>query len=157
MLRLSYILHEHGWATASISDGEATVETDVSYLSDALGDLARAARGILRGMPEAAFRFQQEPGEHRFVVSREDDGVRVTVYRLSDTFSRARTGEPVMVAECSLCEFATECINCLRRVLDEHGEAGYRQRWKNADFPWQEYRDLLELRRELPAAARPAN
>jgi hypothetical protein len=156
MLRLSYILQEHGWAAASISDGDATVETDVSYLSDALGDLARAARGILRGMPEATFSFQQEPGEHRFVVSREDDGVRVVVYRFADTFSRARAGEAIMVAKCSLREFATECINCLRRVLDEHGEAGYRQRWKNAEFPSQEYCDLLELRREL-SAARPAN
>ena len=157
MLRLSSILHEHGWATASISDGDATVETDVSYLSDALGDLARAARGILRGMPETSFSFQQEPGEHRFVVSRQDDGVRVNVYRFADTFSRAGTCEPVMVAKCSMREFATECINCLRRVLDEHGEAGYRQRWQNADFPLQEYRDLLELRRELPTPARRAN
>jgi len=157
MLRLSYILHEHGWATASISDGNATVEMDVSYLSDALGDLARAVRGILRGISEVTFSFQQEPGEHRFVVSREDDRVRVTVYRFADTFSQARTGESVMVAECSLRQFANECINCLRLVLDEHGEAGYRQWWKNADFPLQEYRDLLELRRELKTAARPAN
>jgi hypothetical protein len=152
MLRLSYILQQHGWAAASISNGNATIGMDVSYLSDALRDLARAARGILRGLPEATFSFQQEPGEHRFIVSREDDLVRITVYRFADTFSRARAGEPVMVAECSLHEFATECINCLRRVLDEHGEEGYRQRWKNADFPSREYRDLLALRRELSAA-----
>ena len=153
MLRLSYILHEHGWAMASISDGVATVEMDVSFLSDALGDLARAARGILRGMPEATFSFQQEPGEHRFVVSRGGDGrVSVNVYRFPDTFSRSRRGELVMTIECGLREFATECINCLRRVLDEHGEAGYRERWRNADFPLREYRDLLALRRELSAA-----
>jgi hypothetical protein len=156
MLRLSYILQQHGWATASISDGDAAIEADVSYLGDGLGDLARAARGILRGLPEATFSFQQEPGEHRFVVSREDDRVRIAVYRFAETFSRARLGEPVIIAECSLREFATECINCLRRVLDEHGEEGYRQRWKNADFPSCEYHDLLELRRELPAAG-PAN
>jgi hypothetical protein len=156
MLRLSYILHQHGWATASISDGESTVESDVSYLSDALGDLARAARGILRGLPEATFSLQQEPGEHRFVVTREGERVRVEVYRFADTFARSKRGDLVLTAECSLREFATECTNCLRRVLDEHGEAGYRERWKNAEFPLHEYRDLLDLRREL-SAARPAN
>ncbi len=156
MLRLSYILQQHGWATASISNGDTAVETDVTYLSDGLGDLARAARGILRGLPEATFSFQQEPGEHRFVLSREDDHVRLAVYRFAESFSRARAGEPVLVAECGLREFATECINCLRRVLDEHGEEGYRERWKNADFPSREYHDLLALRREL-SAARPAN
>jgi len=76
----------------------------------------------------------------------------VSVYRFADTFSRSRHGELVMAVECSLREFASECINCLRRVLDEHGEDGYRQRWKNADFPLREYRDLLESRRELPTA-----
>lgn len=156
MLRLSYILQQHGWAAASISDGDATVETDVTYLSDALGDLARAARGILRGMPEVTFSFQQEPGEHRFVVSRHEDRVQLSVYRFPETFSRSQQGELVMTAQCSLREFATECINCLRRVLDEHGEEGYRERWKNADFPLREYRELLELRREL-SASRPAN
>ena len=62
MLRLEYTLHEHGWADASIGNGETVIEFEVSYLSDALGDLARAARGILRGLPSAAVGFQQEPG-----------------------------------------------------------------------------------------------
>jgi len=154
MFRLSYILHKHGCASASIGDGDITVEMDVSYLSDALGDLARAARGILRGLPETTFSFQQEPGEHRVVVSRDDDHVRLSLYRFPDSFSRTHRGELLLTAECTTRQFATECINCLRRVLNAHGEDGYRQRWKNAEFPSQEYRDLLELRRMM-AESRP--
>lgn len=156
MLRLSYIVHPHGWATASIGNGETTVETDVSCLSDALGNLARAARGILRGLPEATFSLQQEPGEHRVIVAREGGRVRVDVYKFADTFSRSWRGDLVLSAECDVRDFATACINCLRRVLDEHGEAGYRDRWERHSFPSQEYRDLLDLRRGL-TAARPAN
>jgi hypothetical protein len=107
-----------------------------------LGDLARAARGILRGLPQATFSFRQEPGGHRVVVARRDEGVTVNVYAFRDTSSRARDGDLVLSAECSLGEFATACINCLRHVLDEHGEEGYARRWKNHPFPIQEYRDL---------------
>ncbi len=149
MFKLAYKLHEHGWATASISDGESTVEMAVSYLTDALRDLARAAREVLGGLPEATFLFCQEPGGHRFFVSREGDLVRVRAFRFDEIGSRSASGELVMVADCSLREFARECISCLRRVLDEHGQDGYRERWKNADFPTREYHALLELRRKL--------
>jgi hypothetical protein len=149
MLRLSYTLHDHGWAVASITDGTTVVETDVSYLSDALGDLARAARGILRGLPETTFRFQQEPGEHRVIVSRDGDCVRLRVYRFRDTISLARDGDLLLDVERGLREFATACINCLRHVLDEHGETGYREKWKNHPFPLEEYHALHDLRRKL--------
>jgi hypothetical protein len=151
MFHLSYTLGEHGWAAAVIGDGNTTIDLDVSYLSDALGDLARAARGILRGMTEASFSLMQEPGEHRFVLSREHGEICVRVYRFPDTFSRKRHGALVLDTTCSVKKFANICINCLRAVLDEHGEAGYRERWQRADLPMQEYRDLLELRRQLHA------
>ncbi len=151
MFQIGYILNGSGWATASVSDGDASIDMNVSYLSDGLGDFARAARGTLRGMNETTFNFEQEPGEHRFIVTREGGNVQVEIYRFADTFSRSRAGELVMVARCTLREFANTCINCLRHVLDEHGEAGYRQMWKSHDFPIREYRDLLSLRRELPS------
>ena len=156
MLQLSYTLHDHGWAVATIGNGDCAVEVSVSHLSDALGDLARAARGILRGLPEATFSFQQEPGEYRLIVVREDDRVRISVFRFPDTFSRKQAGELLLEAECGVHDFATQCINCLRQILDEYGEEGYRRRWKSAEFPLQEYRDLIELRRQIPAS-RPAN
>src|SRR4051812_41879340 len=114
MFLLSYTLEDHGWATASFGNGESTIQTDVSYLSDALGDLARAARGILRGLPQATFSLQREPGEHRIVFTRRDDHVTVNVYAYPDTFSGSEYGDLLLTAECPVRTFATACINCLR-------------------------------------------
>ena len=84
-----------------------------------------------------------------FVLTREGgDVVRVNVYRSADTFGRRRD-EHLLAATCGPRELANVCVNCLRRVLDEHGEAEYRRRWRGADFPIGKYRDLLELRRGL--------
>jgi len=149
MLHLSFTLTGRGSAIASIADGDAKVEIEVSYLSDALGDLARAVRGILRGLPETSCSFQMEPGEHRFVFSRKGDDVLITVVQFSETFSRQRDGNHLLELRCSPRELATACINCLREVRDLHGEDGYREQWVNADFPIIEYRELLELRRRL--------
>ena len=77
---------------------------------------------------------------------KDDFGLRRAAF--AETFARLTRGELVLTADCDPREFATACINCLRHVLDEHGEAGYRERWKNHAFPLQEYRDLLNLRRD---------
>src|SRR5688500_8265819 len=154
MLRLDYTLHEHGWASATVGDGETTVSFEVSYLGDALGDLARAPRAILRGLPESECAFQQEPGEHRLLFAREGQAIRVTVERLLETFSRRQHGEVLLVTESEPLQLAEEVLNCLFRVLARHGEDDYLKRWKNAPFPSAEYRDLLEVRNDLTAARR---
>jgi hypothetical protein len=89
MLHLSYILHEHGWASATFGDGATSIETPVSHLGDALGELASAARGILLGAPEMSFSFLDEPGEYRFRVTRHDERVVIRVERFGKLFARA--------------------------------------------------------------------
>ena len=148
MFQLSYTLGEHGWATAAFGDGATEpVEVQVSYMSDALRDFARAVRSIVQGFPETSFRFVEEPGSHEFVLTREGSGVRVDVYRSANMFTGR--GERLLSATCGVRELTTTCVNCLRGVLDEHGEAEYRRRWRAGDFPMAEYRELLELRRGL--------
>ena len=148
MFDLTYSLGNHGWATACASDGDRFVEMTVSYLGDGLGDFARAVRGLLRGLPEVTFGFVDELGEHRFVLSRVGERVRVTVYWFEDWGADLPHGRVVLTAECGVGELVTTCINCLRKVLDTHGEEGYRERWQSHEFPMREYRELLELRRE---------
>lgn len=154
MFDLTYTLGNHGWAAACASNGNQHVEMTVSYLSDALGDLARTVRGLMRGVPETSFSFLDEPGEHRIILRRDAETVRITAYWFEDEGLSLSRGRVVLTAECSVGELATTTINCLRRILDTHGEMGYRQRWQEHDFPMQEYRDLLELRREHTAARR---
>jgi len=154
MFDLTYNLENHGWATACASDGDRYVEMTAPYLGDALGDFARAVRGSMRGMPETTFSFLDEPGEHRTVLKRDGETVCVTVYWIEEDCANLQHGQVVLTAECSVGELATTTINCLRKVLDTHGETGYRERWQQHDFPTQEYRDLLELHREHTAARR---
>ena len=152
MLRLDYELHEHGWASASVGDGETTITFDVSYLSDAFGDLARAARAVLRGVPESKCAFEQEPGEHRLLFVRAGPVIRVTLERFHETFSRIRRGEVLLATQSEPLQLAEEVLNCLFRVLVRHGEDDYLRRWKSAPFPSAEYRDLLEIHNDLTAA-----
>ena len=89
MLRLDYTLHEHGWASATVGDGETAVSFEVSYLGDALGDLARATRAILRGLPESKCAFQHEP-----VILRLDSGTSHRFRRITDLRSLAGADDP---------------------------------------------------------------
>jgi hypothetical protein len=154
MFQLTYTLGEHGWADASFGDGVAQFDVRVSYVGDALLGFARGVRGILRGMAQTSFRFAEEPGSHVFVLTRiaaETGGredVRVDVYT-SDGMFEAKVRERLLTTTCGgLRALATTCINCLRRTLDEHGEAEYLRRWRRP-FPTAEYRELLEMRRAL--------
>lgn len=102
----------------------------------------------MRGLPETTFSLFDEPGEHRVVLMRDGETVHVTIYWFEEEGSSLPHGRVVLNAACRVGDLATTTINCLRGVLDTHGEAGYRERWQKHDFPMQEYRDLLELRRE---------
>ena len=63
IMELVYQLEGAGWADARISDGSRQLGMSVSYLSDALGDMAKAALHLLRGGREASFSFEDEPGQ----------------------------------------------------------------------------------------------
>jgi hypothetical protein len=149
MFTLTYTLHEHGSATVAVGDGETVITFAATFLSDALGDLARGARAILRGLPEVVVRLQDEPDEHQLRLVRVDNAVELTLLRFAETFSRRADGEPLLHTRCDLRTFATVCINCLRSVRDAHGLEGYRERWRNHDFPQEAYDDLLSLRRAM--------
>lgn len=153
MFDFTYNLENHGWATASASNGDQSVGMTVSYLSNGLGDFACAVRGLIRGMSEATFSLFDEPGEHRVIFKRDGEKVHATVYWFDDEGANLPRGKVALTAECSVAELATMTINCLRAILDTHGESGYRERWQRHDFPTQEYRDLLELRRKHAATA----
>jgi len=69
-VELVYKLTGAGWADARMSHDGSYRDIAVSYLSDALGDMVRAAVQLLRGASEVSFSFQDEPGEHRWILIR---------------------------------------------------------------------------------------
>src|SRR5205085_4556315 len=72
IMTLSYILHGAGWATATVADAGQQREMIVSYLSDSLSDMAQAAIRLLEGAESVRFSFDDEPGEHRCIITRTD-------------------------------------------------------------------------------------
>jgi hypothetical protein len=137
-VNLTYVLHDAGWATAVIADGDRRREMVVSYLSDSLAEMTQSALTLLEGAETARFSFDDEPGEHRFVVTRSSpEFVDIRVLWFDDLWTGLpdERGSEVFVCSCSVARFAGEVLSCLQHLLSEHGLNGYKQKWVAHDFP----------------------
>ncbi|HKP77753.1 MAG TPA: hypothetical protein VJU34_01360, partial [Phenylobacterium sp.] len=73
---VTFDLRTHGWATCLLKIGNAELLMDgISYTTDVLGDLVRAALMIASGGQQAACSFDREPAEWRLLLSRQWSGV----------------------------------------------------------------------------------
>lgn len=102
-----------------------------------------ALRVLAEGEVEASASWAEEPGEHRWLFSRlDDDRVRVQVPSFPDSWPEAPddAGEVLIDETCALQDLIRGVAAGARRVLDEHGEKAYRDKWVEHDFP----RDDLE-------------
>ena len=72
-MTLSYSLSGTGWATATIAHEGQRRQMTVSYLSDALSEMTQAAICLLEGADTVRFAFNDEPGEHRVVITRSGE------------------------------------------------------------------------------------
>jgi hypothetical protein len=148
MMQIVYQLFGAGWADARISDQSSYRDMAVSYLSDSLGDMARAALQLLRGAREVSFSFQDEPGEHRWTLSRgEADSLRIRILWFEDTFSpRAQEhGTEVFECDCAVLDFVGQVSSVLQTLLQDEGIEGYRRRWQNHEFPLHTLTEIQRL------------
>jgi len=145
-MRLRYILHDAGWATAIISCEDQTVEMTASYLHDALDDLASAVIGIVNGANEVTATFMNEPGEHQLVIRRQGEAnVSLEVRWYDDWQSWGMgTSDYKVVLSCvtRLAHLRGQVLSALKGVLEEHGEVGYKERWGEHEFPLEQLRKL---------------
>jgi len=140
-----YDLAGAGWANARIMDKEAEFELSASYLSDAAGDMAAAAVALLKGAKEATFCFQDEPGQHRFLLDRTETGglvVRVVWNEANFAGVSDVDAEEAFRCESDVVAFAGQVAASLRAILKERGLEGYRQAWRAHAFPLEAYREL---------------
>ncbi|MGV3754357.1 MAG: hypothetical protein ACO1QS_03170 [Verrucomicrobiota bacterium] len=148
-MRITYQLAGSGWANALVSEGERTLEMSASYLSDALGDMAKAAVSLLTEAREVTFSFQDEPGEHQWILTRgEFDALHVRVVWFPKTFgsgNKAGSGIEVFACDCTVMDFVGQVFSTLNAVLHDEGLEGYKRRWKNNDFPLKAYQELQKL------------
>jgi hypothetical protein len=147
-MQLVYQLAGAGWADARISHNSSYRDMVVSYLSDGLGDMARAALQLLHGAREVSFSFQDEPGEHRWILSRgEADSLHIRILWFDDTFtSRPRErGAEVFTCDCVVLDFVGQLSYVLQSILADEGLEGYKLRWQNHEFPLDTFTELQRL------------
>jgi len=146
---LTYRLVGRGWARAYISAGECEITLTISYLSDALRDLARAVISLFdsRSNGEANCCWHTEPGEYRWLMKRQGDAVMLRIVEFDDCFSRAADdqGQLLFAAKCSLLRLATQIRGQMRQLVNEIGGHGYREQWVSHEFPTRELEQLTTL------------
>lgn len=144
-MKLQYKLTAVGWSEALLEDGQRTVSLNASYLSDALGELARGALAVLSGSGEVRFSFDEEPGEYRWVLKKNGaEGYALTIYEFTELWGNKADERAKVVFEhlCSRVEFARMVLKALEEVRHEHGEAGYKALWVEHEFPAEELAEL---------------
>jgi hypothetical protein len=147
-MKLSYVLDEAGWARAIISDAGQQREMNVTYLSNSLSDMARAAILLLEGSDSVRFSFDDEPGEHRCIVKRTNESdAHICVLWFEELWSGLpdERGTEVFSCTCTVARFCGEVLSCLQCLLEEHGTGGYKEKWLSHEFPSTELKRLREL------------
>jgi hypothetical protein len=121
-------------------------EVSASYLSDALGKLVLAGVAVLAGAKSVSVGFDEEPGEFRWAIILTDSGVvRVDVLAFEELWGNRpdAEGKSLLTFSCAPLEFGKTVCVMADEVLEQHGLAGYKERWTEHEFPVAEL-DLLK-------------
>jgi hypothetical protein len=142
---IDYQLTGSGWSECTIDVfGQRCVVT-ASYLSDALRELVSGVNHILGGGSEARFRFDEEPGEYRWILSRiTDQAVAIRILEFAELWGEKADseGKQLFEATCPIRYVADALLQTLNALLAEHGIEGYRKKWLEAEFPKDDYLKL---------------
>jgi hypothetical protein len=108
----------HGQLTIASGANEATVWHS-TLLSDPLADLAEAV-SVLRATETARCAWDDEPGQYRWVLRRDEDHLHVTILWFPDSFSKRpdEEGAVVFSAVCRLRRFAVQVKSLLQAEID---------------------------------------
>ncbi|WP_221029978.1 hypothetical protein [Actomonas aquatica] len=148
MTNLHYTLVGTGWAEAVLDHDGESVAVSASYLSDALGDLARAAIAVVRGTGEVSFSFAEEPGEYRWILRKQSPGHhRLTLLEFDKLWGNRPDSAGTLLGEFTFesVEFGGMVLRTLAEVERMYGVSGYKERWVQYDFPHTEFATLRAL------------
>lgn len=137
-LTIDFNLEGTGWADCIVQFNETKCEIYASYLSDALGSLVVCGVAVLAGVHSISVGFDEEPGEYRWgVTSGDGNQVRVVILSFPQLWGNRpdSEGEPLIAFELTRLEFGIAVRDAASKVLAQHGEAGYKSRWVQHDFP----------------------
>jgi hypothetical protein len=137
VFEFSYHLTGSGWSEARVADEANHVIVTASYLSDALRSLIEAVSLIVEGADEARCSWDEEPGEYRWILRRETDGVALEILVFDELWNDEpdEAGRPVFSTRQSPLRVARAVLSGAQRVLDDLGEAEYERQWVEHPFP----------------------
>jgi hypothetical protein len=150
-ITIAYRLVGTGWAECLISDEKTSCEVTASYLSDALRTLVLAATALASGFSRLSFRFDEEPGEHRWVISSPRmNEIELQILAFDQLWGNRPDieGRSLFRTRCLPETFAKAVAVAARTVLEEHRESGYLERWSEHPFPTIQLEELERLLRE---------
>ena len=131
-ISLHYELVGTGWSECQLTIGDKSVQVTASYLSDALESLCAAVLAIANGKEKEYARFDEEPGEYRWLLERQDaDNVRIRILQFEDLWSNLpdEAGEVIFDAVCTVTELVQAVITALEYLYKTYGKKGYREKW----------------------------
>ncbi len=135
-LRLDMELPTPGIVTIRLSGRAAKLDlTCTSIPDDSIGDLARAATGLLAGEPEQVVVWNDNPQQYEFVFTSTCGRTRLEVRAFPGRVrSRLRPETPVTAVEADTVEFARAIWRGLRRLQGALSEEEFLGRWHHP-FP----------------------
>lgn len=149
-LKINYNLGDHGWASVDMHNGRERVYMTISYLHDSLAEFITAANLLLKGAPDAKVIAMDEPGEHLVhlqSLSAANLAIEIRWFKDWASWNLITEKEFEVVFKChdTILNFSTEIFNNAKRILDQHGMEGYKEKWIEHDFPFDEYHRLKSL------------
>lgn len=147
MITINYKLVGTGWAECEITDGTKSVLTSASYLSDALRSLAEAVFEITsHDIQESRAKFDEEPGEFRFIFKKENEFIKISILKFDDLWSDEsdENGKLIFETICSAKDLKQSMIACLDNILKEYSLEEYAEKWALCDFPEDVYQKLKQ-------------
>ena len=119
----------------------------VSYMSDSLLQLVEAAICLFDGSTSVRISFDDEPGEHRCIVNRTGSDIQIRILWFEEFQARLPDdrGHEVFGCASTASQFVAEVFSCCKRLLEEHGEVGYKERWVMHEFPTDRFEHLSRL------------
>ncbi|MFE2334527.1 hypothetical protein [Streptomyces coelicoflavus] len=150
-LRFSWELTGSGWARYRIADARSERPDIVSYCTDALSDLLRAVASLYGAADAPRVSFDLEPAEVRWRLQRQGANVEITIYRFRDMSQSWNApddeGTRCWSSNQPRAALGHVVLEAAETVLRLHGEAGYREKWIQHDFPGAVLDDLRRLHR----------
>jgi hypothetical protein len=142
-IRLSF--EGHGWLDVRIHVDSIERRMHASYIRDTPLQMIEAANLFLKGIPEASFSFEEEPGEWRWLLVRDGDSLSIRVIYFTDARRPSkRAGEEILRADVPAHTFARALKLAIDELTKDIGDEEYEKEWGRR-FPCEAYDRLTVL------------